>query len=151
MTADLLVQYSLEDEMKASRNKPKPRKATGPRHKATTSKITSDASASRPRSKAAPTNGQIVPAQWKPQLDMYASLRAVQFSTARDFAAAAELLWTDQLRDMPYDLAGNRTVLVPAEALCCFDGLSFAATDVLSTADLPPAELAELRRDQGSY
>ena len=44
---------------------------------------------------------------------------------------------------------GNRTVIVPDEAVGLFKGLSFAETDVLSPDDLTSAELAELRREQG--
>ncbi len=94
-------------------------------------------------------NGAVFPGLWKPHLDMYPELRALQFSTGQDFAAAAKFLWSPQLRDLPYDLTGNHTVIIPKEAVGYFKGLTFTESEVLSPADLPSAELAELRREQG--
>jgi hypothetical protein len=88
---------------------------------------------------------------WKPHLDMYRNLRALQFSSAEHFAAAAELLWSAELRDLPYDLAANRTVIIPQEAVGYFKGLTFTNTEVLSPNDLSSEELAELRREQGPF
>jgi hypothetical protein len=90
-------------------------------------------------------------AQWKACLDSYQDLRALQFPTPEQFAAAAELLWSERLRDLPYDLVGNRTIIVPAESLPFFEGLSFTITDVLSPDELAAEELAELRNERGPY
>jgi hypothetical protein len=95
-------------------------------------------------------NGAVLPGPWKPHLDMYTELRALQFSSREDFAAAGRLLW-NELRDLPYDLTGNHTIIIPREAVRYFKGLAFHETEVLSPADLPAAELAELRREQGPY
>src|SRR5260370_4689692 len=92
-------------------------------------------------------NGAVVlPGAWKPHLDMYRDLRALQFSSAEHFAAAAKLLWSAELRDLPYDLTGKHTVIIPQEAIGYFKGLTFTETEVLSPNDLPSEELAELRR-----
>jgi hypothetical protein len=91
------------------------------------------------------------PMPWKPWLDSYQDLRALQFHTPGDFAAAAKLLWNDQLRDLPYDLVGSRTIIIPAEAVPFFHGLEVTETDVLHPGDIPPQELADLRKEQGPY
>src|SRR5439155_22853521 len=56
-------------------------------------------------------------AKWKPLLDSYQQLRSLQFPSQDRFEAAAEVLWNGELRDLPYDLVGNRTIIVPAEAV----------------------------------
>ncbi len=81
---------------------------------------------------------------------MYEDLRAVQFLTQEDYAAAAKLLWTE-LREVPFDIVGMNTIFVPAEACPYFKGLKFTETEVLSPSDLTAEELAELRREQGPY
>ena len=91
------------------------------------------------------------PVQWKPWLDSYQDLRALQFRTREHFATAAKLLWTGELRDLPYDLVGNHTIIVPAEAVPFFRGLEVTETDVLHPGDMPPQELSELRKEQGPY
>jgi hypothetical protein len=91
------------------------------------------------------------PVQWKPWLDSYQDLRALTFPSREQFAAAAELLWTGQLRDLPYDLVGNHTIIVPAEAVAFFRGLEVTETDVLHPSDMAPQELADLRKEQGPY
>ena len=90
--------------------------------------------------------------EWKAHLDMYKELRALRFSTPQEFAAATKLLWTDRFRALPCDLAPYRTIIVPAEAVAYFqETVTFTETPVLSPDDLPPEELAELRREQGPY
>lgn len=93
-------------------------------------------------------NGSV---QWKPWLDSYQDLRALQFRTPEHFAAAAKLLWSGELRELPYDLVGNHTIIVPAEAVPFFRGLEVTETDVLHAGDIPPQELSELRKEQGPY
>ncbi len=89
--------------------------------------------------------------QWKSYLASYPRVRALRFRTDKDFAIAAEILWSDSLRDIPYDLVGNRTIILPAEAVGYFRSLKFTNTQVLTPLDLPPKELAELRKEQGPY
>jgi hypothetical protein len=91
------------------------------------------------------------PVQWKPWLDSYQHLRALQFHTREHFAAAAQLLWNSELRDLPYDLVGNHTIIVPAEAVPFFRGLELTETEVLHPGDVSDHELSELRKDQGPY
>ena len=91
------------------------------------------------------------PGQWKPWLDSYQDLRALQFRSREHFAAAAKLLWTGELRDLPYDLVGCHTIIVPAEAVPYFRGLEVTETNVLHPCDMPPQELSELRKEQGPY
>lgn len=92
-------------------------------------------------------NGAVI-GPCKPFLDMYRDLRALQFSSEEQFAAAGKLLWGD-LSELPYDLVGNQTIIVPAVAVPCFAGLEFTDTEVLSPDDLPADELNELRRECG--
>ncbi len=89
--------------------------------------------------------------QWKQYLDSYHHLRGLQFKSEAAFSEAAKRLYADELRDLPYDLLGDRTIIVPSEALAYFDGLDFAETEILSSADLPPEEIAQLRKEQGPY
>jgi hypothetical protein len=89
--------------------------------------------------------------QWKQYLDSYHDLRALHFKSEAAFSEAARRLYAAELRDLPYDLLGDRTIIVPSEALAYFDGLDFAETEILSSADLPPREIAQLRKEQGPY
>jgi hypothetical protein len=89
--------------------------------------------------------------RWKPSLDSYQDLRALQFRTPEHFAVAAKLLWTGELRELPYDLVGNHTIIVPADAVSYFLGLEVTETGVLQPSDMPPQELSELRAEQGPY
>jgi hypothetical protein len=75
----------------------------------------------------------------------------VQFPSPEQFAAAAELLWSEKLRDLPYDLVGNRTIIVPLESLPFFEGLNYTVTDVLHPDELTAEELTELRKERGPY
>jgi hypothetical protein len=86
-------------------------------------------------------------------LDDYEQLKALTFASGEEIDAAIDLLWGEDLRDLPHDLAGGDTVIVPAEAVRYFTaaGLKFTETEVLSAADLPAAELNRLRREQGPY
>ena len=101
------------------------------------------------KKKKSASNG-VLAGPWKPLLDMYEELSALQFSTEEQYAKAAELLWGD-LRELPFDIVGNHTIIIPAEATRCFDGLEFTETEVLSPNDLPADELAALRRECGPY
>ncbi len=96
----------------------------------------------------ASNNGAV---QWKPWLDAYRELRALHFHSREHFAAAAQLLWTGELCDLPYDLVGNHTILVPAEAVPYFRGLDATETKVLQPREMSPEELSELRKEMGPY
>jgi len=59
--------------------------------------------------------------QWKP-----GSIRirpSGAYSSARgNISRPRQMLWTGELRDLPYDLVGNQTVIVPADAVAFFEG-----------------------------
>ena|SRR5579859_2238508 len=92
--------------------------------------------------------------RWKPLLGMYRpkELRSMTFEDDAQGDAAIDLLWTDPLRDMPWDLAGGDSIIVPAEAVQFFReaGLKFIENELLTHDDLTAAELNELRK-QGPY
>ncbi|MEK7068076.1 MAG: hypothetical protein AAB956_03700 [Patescibacteria group bacterium] len=91
--------------------------------------------------------------KWKVHLDYYDHLRALAFQSKQELHLALELLESDALRSLPFDLVANRTIIVPQEAVPFFQeaNLQFDNTEVLTAADLPPAEIAQLRREQGPY
>ncbi len=95
----------------------------------------------------------VKPIQWKAMISSYAHLRALTFASREDFDAAIALVWTEELIEMPHDLVGSYTMIVPPEAVPFFkrSGLKFEDTEVLSAGDLPPEEIAQLRREQGGY
>ena len=66
--------------------------------------------------------------------------------------AAIDLLWGDKLRDMPWDLAGGDSVILPAEGVRFFKaaGLNFVENELLTHEELTAEELNELRK-QGPY
>jgi hypothetical protein len=90
---------------------------------------------------------------WNPDLDSYRELRALTFPSSDEIDAAIDLLWSGPLRDMPHELAGGDTIIVPMDAVGYFKAanLTFSEDDVLSTRDLPANELNALRREQGTY
>ena len=90
--------------------------------------------------------------QWKSHLDYYREKRALTFKTEKDLDGALDLLW-EELFELPHALAGGDTIIVPAEAVPYFKakGLRFRNTRVRSAGELPPEEIARLRREQGPY
>jgi hypothetical protein len=98
-------------------------------------------------------NGKSSSPGWKAHLDCYREKRALIFTDDKDLDAAVDLLWSDDLYDLPHALAGGDTIIVPAEAVPYFrdKGLKFRNTRVRSAGELPPKEIARLRREQGPY
>jgi hypothetical protein len=92
-------------------------------------------------------------ARWKSHLDLYREKRALIFKNDKDLDAAIDLLWGEELYELPHALAGGDTIIVPAEAVRFFKekGLTFRNTRVRSAGDLPPGEINKLRREQGPY
>jgi hypothetical protein len=90
---------------------------------------------------------------WQPDLNGYAELKALTFTSPEEMDTAIDLLWSDPLRNLPHELAGGDTIIVPGEAVGYFEAahLTFSQDDVLSASDLPADELNELRREQGPY
>jgi hypothetical protein len=66
--------------------------------------------------------------------------------------AAIDLLWTDPLRDMPWDLAGGDSIIVPAEGVHFFKdaGLKFVENELLTLDELTPEEWEEYRNRRRS-
>jgi len=91
---------------------------------------------------------------WKAHLDYYNKLRALKFQSKQGIHIALELLESDALRSLPFDIVADYTIVVPAEAVQYFKDvkdLQFEDTEVLSADDIPPEEVALLRREQGPY
>ena len=89
------------------------------------------------------------PPRWKPLLSMYRpkELRSMTFEDDGESDAAIDLLWTDALRDMPWDIAFGDTLVVPAEGVRYFKnaGLKFVENELLTMGELTPEELEEYR------
>jgi hypothetical protein len=90
---------------------------------------------------------------WKCHLGSYRELSALAFASDADIEAAIALLWTEELRTMPHDLADGMTIIVPKESVPWFvrAGLKFKIQKVGRQSDLSPEERAQLRREQGTY
>jgi hypothetical protein len=91
--------------------------------------------------------------RWKCHLDFYRDQLALTFKSRKDADKAIDLLWTDDLYELPHALAGGDTIIIPADALPYFEGkgLRFRKSKVRSAGDLPPEEINKLRREQGPY
>ncbi len=85
---------------------------------------------------------------WQPHLSQYADQRILTFRSPKDFDAAIDLLWTDELRNLPHDTPDGKSLVVPAEAVGYFAraGLRFTAKRVLTISDLSAEEIRRLRR-----
>lgn len=92
------------------------------------------------------TPSQDVPLKWSASLDFYPELVSIQFPTKDVFRQALHRLLT-VYRGLPHDLVGSHTLIIPKEAVPCFHGLKFRIRKVLSAGDLPPEEIAQLRRE----
>ena len=68
----------------------------------------------------------------------------LEFRTDDDFGAALRIIFEEKLSHV---LLGERTVVVPRSRMVTFNSLKFDASEVLRAADLPPEEVAELRRE----
>jgi len=90
--------------------------------------------------------------RWKPFLSMYRckEMVALRFASSKDTDEAISRLFSDELREMPYDIPGGDTLIVPGEAIAYFAGLQFKTSDILSPEDVSLEELNELRR-QGTF
>ncbi len=91
--------------------------------------------------------------QWKCNLDFYPHLKALCFADSGEFAEACKMMWEEPMREMPHDLVGDNTVIVPAEAELHFmaAGLKFQSSNVRSPGDLPTGKITKLRREQGLH
>jgi hypothetical protein len=99
--------------------------------------------------KKADTNGESSGAvRWFPDLDYYPKQSVLQFESDTDLESAIDLLWTDELRELPHDTAGRKTLIIPTEAVCYFAdaGLRFGVSELRQMGDLSPEEMKSLRR-----
>ena len=83
--------------------------------------------------------------RWAISLDAYKEQVSLKF-TKQDFSKALEIIYGEE-QGMPYMLVGYDTIIVPKEAIKCFEGLSFKSKKVLDIGDLPPEEAATLRAE----
>ena len=90
--------------------------------------------------------------RWKADLCYYRETQALKFLSQQDYAGAAKLLW-NELHDLPHDIVGNHTIIVPTEAVEYFaaKGLKFEQSRVLTPSELPGDELYELRKERGAF
>jgi hypothetical protein len=84
---------------------------------------------------------------WQPYLSQYGDLRALTFKSAKDLDAAIDMLWTDELRNLPHDTPDGKSLVVPAHAVGYFTraGLRFTEKKALSVSDLSAEEIGRLR------
>jgi hypothetical protein len=92
--------------------------------------------------------------RWKRSFGSYtnAELRALKFRSVKEFERAIKLCWDDpDLKGLPRGSPDGITLIVPEEAVEYFRarGLKFEVSRVLSSEDLPPEKLAEMRRKYG--
>jgi hypothetical protein len=91
--------------------------------------------------------------QWKSRLGFYRQKKALCFSTDEEFAKMLKLFWEDDtLYGLPRNHAGQRIIVVPAEAVACIRDKGFThfrEIDVVSSGSLPPEKEARFRREQG--
>ena len=64
------------------------------------------------------------PRDWKAHLSSYSHLQELVFASDREFDRAIDLLYTEELRTMPYDLT-DESLVVPLEALSYFKSVNF--------------------------
>jgi hypothetical protein len=86
--------------------------------------------------------------KWFAHLNAYPNKKRLVFESDRELEKAIDLLWTDELRDLPHDTPDGRSLVIPAEAVICFTraGLKFSSKDLKSINDLSPEQIAALRR-----
>jgi hypothetical protein len=73
---------------------------------------------------------------------------ALKFSSKKKFGEALDVLFD---RNIAHSLVGGRTVIVSSEHTTVFQSLKPDISEVLSAGDLPPEEIAQLRREHLSF
>jgi hypothetical protein len=84
---------------------------------------------------------------WLPNLSQYTELQILSFKSAKDLDAAIDLLWAEDLRNLPHDTPDGQSLVVPTEAVDYFAraGLRFKRQKVLTITDLSAEEIRRLR------
>lgn len=90
--------------------------------------------------------------RWKYSIVLYGEIRALKFISDEDFEKAIKLLYSQKLRECPYDLVGDNTIIIPVQAVRYFkkEKLDFKDTRVIRAGELPPQERYKLRK-QGTF
>jgi len=91
-------------------------------------------------------DGPYVLLKWKPYLDMYEDIRALEFETKEDRMEAFRLLHGPDLRECPFDMAfsrGHGAIFVPADAVPYFKKLKFKEYPVSDGSDMTPEDMKE--------
>ncbi len=85
---------------------------------------------------------------WGPHLSQYADQRVLTFASDEDLGSAIDLLWSEELRDLPHETPDGCSLVVPAEAVAYFSnaGLRFTEKRLRGIGDLPFGEIKRLRR-----
>src|SRR5437899_832044 len=80
---------------------------------------------------------------WHPHLSQYHDQRILTFNSDRELAVAIDLLWSDDLRNLPHETPDGNSLVVPAEAVDFFRqaGLLFEEQRALSVSELPAEEI----------
>jgi hypothetical protein len=83
-----------------------------------------------------------------PLLDYHHEQSVLQFVDDAELERAIDLLSTDELRTLPHDTAGRKTLIVPTEAVPHFTqaGLQLTVTRLRHLSELTAAEIKTLRR-----
>jgi len=92
--------------------------------------------------------------RWKADLNAYRhlELRAITFATDDDLKHAIKLIWSqEELRGLPREPAGSRTIVIPADAVEYFGGLQFETHAVIPASDLSLEAQREIIREQGHH
>jgi hypothetical protein len=100
-----------------------------------------------PKKKPDALENAVVP-EWKPNLDSYKEKRILTFYSEKDLESAIDLLWTEELRELPHDTPDGKSLIMPAEAVPYFTkaGLRFKDKKLGSLKELSPQEIAQLRQ-----
>ncbi len=85
---------------------------------------------------------------WLPHLSQYEDQRVLTFNSEKELEAAIDLLWTDNLRNLPHETPDGNSLVVPAEAIDYFRqaGLRFTDKRVRNVTELPADVVRRLRK-----
>src|SRR5437867_1697174 len=74
------------------------------------------------------------PSKWRPHLSAYRNLLRLVFVNDEELEKAVDLLWSDELYDLPHDSPDGKSIVIPADALDHFvrAGLRFTSKKLLS-------------------
>ncbi len=97
--------------------------------------------------KSKPAEG---PSKWRASLSAYRNLLWLVFENQDELEKAVDLLWTDELYDLPHDSPDGKSIVIPADALDHFtrSGLKFKAEKLRSIGEFSPEEIAAMRRSR---